>query len=126
MSSFSSIIAQEELLDHARRSSYRKKMECPSAKQEEYNPLCGDRITVYVRLDDRDGIESMTFEGSGCIISQAAASLLAEYVRGKNVDDVAKLERDTMETLIGGELSPSRVKCAMLPLVALKTALGIS
>lgn len=126
MNSFSSIIAQEELLDHARRSPHRKPMECPSAQHEEFNPLCGDKVRVYVRLRKGDIIESMSFEGSGCIISQAAASLLAEHAQGKYPDDIAKLKRGDMETMIGGELSPARVKCAMLPLVALKTALGIS
>jgi nitrogen fixation protein NifU and related proteins len=123
---FSSIIAREELLDHARSSPHRAAMDNASATREEYNPLCGDRVKVYVKMNEKRVITSMTFEGSGCVISQAASSLVAEHIQGKQVDEIEKLGRQDIEMLVGGPLSPARVKCGMLPLVALKRALGIS
>ena len=139
------VLARTELLDHARHP--RNKREIPEAQivQEEANPLCGDVVTMYailvrhpersegstVRRDpslpsappDDTVVDRVGFTGSGCIISQAAASMLSEAVAGKSVTEIEAMERKDLEALLGATLSPSRVKCAMLPLIALKNGL---
>ncbi len=115
------VLVRAELLDHAKHPRNRGPLPDAGVVQEEINPLCGDVVTIYATIDPTSyQLPATSFTGSGCIISQAAASMLTEYVLGKSVDEVLRMERADMEALIGGTLSPSRVKCAMLPLVALK------
>jgi len=121
----SSALARAELLDHARRPRNRGELSSADIVQEEANPLCGDVVTVYAKLDPaRCTLHAARFTGSGCIISQAAASMLSEAVVGKSIGEIRAMERADMENLLGATLSPSRVKCAMLPLIALKRGLG--
>lgn len=124
-----SVFTRAELLDHARHPRNRGELPDADIVQEESNPLCGDVVTVYARLERAgrssvsDKLQATSFLGSGCIISQAAASLLTERVWGTSVADVQRMERADIEALIGGTLSPSRVKCALLPLVALQNGI---
>ncbi len=124
-----SILTREELLDHVRRPRNRGELPGADIVQEEANPLCGDVVTVYARVATEEAsaksykLKAISFAGSGCIISQAAASMLTEAVRGKSEDEVLRMERADIEALLGGQLSPSRVKCGMLALVALKNGL---
>lgn len=83
------------------------------------NPSCGDSITLSVRLQDGK-IADIAFTGKGCAISQASASLLTEYVKGKSAEDATKMDKDILLRLLGVELSPGRLKCALLPLETLK------
>lgn len=118
--------ARALLLEHARASAYRRELPEATAIREEENPLCGDRVKIFVQMrDDHDHrvIAGMTFTGTGCIISQAAASLVCEQVVGKNCSEVTRLGLADMEGLLGVALTPSRVTCAMLPLVALQNLL---
>lgn len=141
-----SALARAELLDHAKHPRNKREMPGADIIQEEANPLCGDVVTMYATfrhpersegsqsLSSRDPsspsapqddtvIDHVGFTGSGCIISQAAASILTEAVVGKSVADIEAMERADMEQLLGGQFSPSRVKCALLPLIALKNGL---
>lgn len=133
---------QEVIFDHYRTPRNRRVLADANRKAEGYNPLCGDRVTVY--LDIQDGvIRDASFEGVGCAISTAAASLMTEALKGRKVDDVAPLFRDfqrmvteaeasphaqlgKLEVLAGVREFPSRVKCATLAwhaaLAALKGA----
>ncbi len=128
-----SVFAREDLLDHAKHPRNRGELPDADAVRNEVNPLCGDDVTVYVKYEGqgtRDKgrgtiVERMTFTGHGCIISQAAASKVSEDVAGKTVEGIRHLDRAGVEELLGGTLSPSRVKCALLPLVALQRALGV-
>lgn len=120
-----SVLTRAELLDHARHPRNRGELSDAGVMHEEANPLCGDVVTIYAKLDPLSSrLNAVRFTGTGCIISQAAASMLTEHAVGRSADEVLRMERADMEALIGGTLSPSRVKCAMLPLVALKN--GIS
>lgn len=89
-----------------------------------HNPLCGDKITMYL-LVKKDTIEDVRFDGSGCAISQASASLLTEEIKGKKVEEVLKLNKDEILELIQIDLSknPSRLKCALVGLEAVHKAL---
>lgn len=118
------VLARAELLDHAKHPRNKRAMPDADVVQEETNPLCGDVVTMYTKLDPTSNkLQATSFTGSGCIISQAAASLLSEAVSRKSVTEIEAMERKDVEALLGATLSPSRVKCALLPLIALKNGL---
>jgi nitrogen fixation NifU-like protein len=85
------------------------------------NPLCGDVIEIYLKVDNGK-IADVSFTGSGCAISQAAASMLTELVKGKALDDIKKLAKDDVLGLLGIDVSYSRMKCALLGLKTVKVA----
>ena len=100
-------------------------LEEPTAPYEGANPLCGDRITMMLGI--RDGVVAeVGFTGRGCAISQASASLLTDEIKGKPVDEVAKLSTQDLLDLLGIEISPARLKCALLSLDTLEHALAES
>jgi nitrogen fixation NifU-like protein len=104
---------RDYILEHYRRPHNFGVLEGPTATFEGSNPLCGDRITMQMTV--RDGIvEEIGFTGRGCAISQASASLLTDEVKGKPVEQVAELAASDLLDLLGIEISPARLKCAML------------
>lgn len=104
---------RDYILEHYRRPHNFGVLETPSATHEGANPLCGDRITMQLAV--RDGIvEDVRFTGRGCAISQASASLLTDEIKGKPVADVAAFGAADLLDLLGIEISPARLKCAML------------
>lgn len=123
---------QDVVLDHSRRPRNFKLIEDADRTQEGFNPLCGDRITVYMTLDG-DVISDVSFEGSGCAISKASASMMTESVKGKSladaedifgsframitrqpVEDVDRERLGDLEILEGVSAYPTRIKCATL------------
>ncbi len=85
---------REVVLDHYRNPRNRGELACPPARRAEgFNPLCGDEVIVYVVLDDGGVIRDLRVGGQGCSISQAAASMMSESVKGRSVDEVRALER---------------------------------
>jgi nitrogen fixation NifU-like protein len=104
---------RDYILEHYRQPHNFGTIESPSAEYEGSNPLCGDRITMQVRV--RDGVlETVGFTGRGCAISQASASLLTDEIKGKPLTEVAGFRADQLLELLGVEISPARLKCAML------------
>jgi nitrogen fixation NifU-like protein len=87
---------------------------------EDENPLCGDRIRIDLRVDDQQIVREAAFSGHGCAISQASADLLIESILGKSIDEVKSLTKQDVLDLIGIELGPVRLKCALLPLKVIK------
>lgn len=87
---------------------------------EEDNPLCGDVIQISVKLDDEQRVADVRWEGEGCAISQASASLLTEEIKGMTLDEVKAFSKDRLLDLLGIQLSMTRVKCALLSLKVLK------
>ena len=87
---------------------------------EDDNPVCGDHIEITLRTNDEDIVTEAAFDGHGCSISQAAADLLIESIHGKKLDEVKALTKDDIVELLGIELGPVRLKCALLSLKVLK------
>jgi nitrogen fixation NifU-like protein len=130
---------QEVILDHNKRPRNFRAIECPSHKAEGYNPLCGDRLTLTMTV--RDGlVEDVAFQGSGCAISKASASLMTDAIKGKRVEDVRALfqrfhqmvttppdvsveDLGKLSVLSGVREFPVRVKCASLAWHTMKAAL---
>lgn len=131
---------QEVILDHNRRPRNFRALDEPSRTQEGYNPLCGDRLIVYVKLAG-DVIEDVTFQGTGCAISKASASLMTDALKGKTIVEAREMfdrfhdmvtSSPDMPTADLGKLSvfagvreyPTRIKCASLPWHTLKAAVS--
>ena len=115
---------REVILDHYKNPRGHGVMEDADADAEGMNPLCGDEVTIYVRFgEDSDTIDEVKFSGRGCAISQAATSMLTEMVKGRTATEVGALDKDELLEEIGIQLTPVRLKCAMLGLTTLKIAL---
>jgi len=110
---------REFILDHYKNPRNFGRLEGADISHEEYNPLCGDVVGMDFRL--RDGtIEDIRFHGRGCAISQASASLLTERLRGLSLEEARQISRDDVLDELGIDISPARLKCALLPLKVLK------
>ncbi|MDR0360427.1 MAG: iron-sulfur cluster assembly scaffold protein [bacterium] len=110
---------REFILDHFRNPRNFGRLEEADISHEEYNPLCGDLVGMDFRL--RDGvIDEVKFHGRGCAISQASASLLTQRLHGMSLEQARSISRDDVLGELGIEISPARLKCALLPLKALK------
>ena len=114
---------RELILDHYKNPRNHGLLDPADARAEGQNPLCGDEITVSVRLGEGDVIEDVGFDGRGCAISQAATSMLTDLVKGRTAQDVAAMPRDELLEELGIPLTPVRLKCAILGLGVLKLAL---
>src|SRR5512135_2898812 len=117
------VLYREEILDHYYASPHRGRLESPDLLSELDNPLCGDHIRLELALSPGDRIEQVRFDGDGCAISQAAASLLAGHIEGKGVDEARRFSIQEMLKLLGIPLTPARLKCGLLAFRALQTAL---
>lgn len=122
-------IYREEILEHWRNPQNFGEMERPDLVIDQVNPLCGDEITLYIKLNDnRSTINDIRFTGKGCAISIATASILSENIRGKSLSLLSKMTGKDVLKMIGGPpaggFPPARLKCAFLPLEALRRAQG--
>jgi nitrogen fixation protein NifU and related proteins len=115
---------RDEILEHYRRPHNFGTLESPDATFEGSNPLCGDRITLMLGIDEQGVIEDVAFTGRGCAISQASASMLTDRIRGQSLAEVAQLGRQDVLDELGIEISPARLKCALLSLDTLRRALA--
>jgi nitrogen fixation protein NifU and related proteins len=114
-------IYREIILDHYQHPHHHGRLDDADSSYDDSNPLCGDQITMYLKVGSDGRISDVSFDGHGCAISQASASLLTDQVIGMPVDDVLKLGRqDIIDNLGGVELTPIRLKCALLGLGVLK------
>jgi len=111
---------REEILDHSRNPRNFGEIEEPDFTFEDSNPLCGDRVRIDVKVD-HGIIADIKFSGRGCAISQAAASMLTEMVKGHAVEEIRELSAEDMLDELGIPISPARIKCALLGLKVLKS-----
>jgi len=116
-------IYSEIILDHYKNPRKKGSLAGASCTAEDANPLCGDKIRFYLKIDRSSKISDVRFSGSGCAISQASASMLADEVVGKTIKNVAKWDKEKVFGLLGVSLTPSRARCALLGLGVLKNAL---
>ncbi len=133
---------QQVILDHNKKPRNFRKLETANHSAEGFNPLCGDHLTIYLNLED-EMVKEVGFEGSGCAISKAAASMMTQAVKGKNKEQIESLFQE-FHSMVTGELNeetdenslgnlrifagvrefPVRVKCATLPWHTLHAALN--
>jgi nitrogen fixation NifU-like protein len=111
---------REIIIDHYKNPQYRGRLDPSDIHFEDDNPLCGDHIEISLRVDGDSRVTDGRFDGKGCAISQASADLLIESVIGKTLEDVKKLTRQDVLDMLGIELGPVRLKCALLSLKVLK------
>jgi len=133
---------QEVILDHSRHPRHFGPLEHATHNGEGYNPLCGDKVKVHLMVDGENRISDIKFEGRGCAISQASASLMTDMIVGRNVKEAEKLmdsfvhlvkgedvgdlnedDRDRLNVMAGVSAYPMRVKCATLAWHTMKSAL---
>ena len=112
----------EVLLDHFRRPRNYGHLPAPDIAYEDFNPLCGDRIRIELRLN-QTVVEDARFTGDGCAISMAAASLLTELIVGTDITDSDAISADRLVAALESDIKPSRLQCALLPLEALRAGL---
>ena len=116
---------RETLLDRYSNPVNQGVIDKPDFEATLLNPLCGDevKLQLIVRSDELRVIEEARFSGNGCALSQVSASLVAEYIEGKTVDQVKKFDSKELIKLIGVKPTPARAKCVLLSLDVLKKAL---
>jgi nitrogen fixation NifU-like protein len=111
---------REIIIDRYKNPQYRGSLDPHDITFEDDNPLCGDHIRIDLRVDEQDQVTEAVFDGQGCAISQASADLLVESIIGKSLEDVKSISKDELLDLLGLELGPVRLKCALLSLKVLK------
>lgn len=112
----------EIILDHYKNPQRHGTLEYPTARVMEYNPLCGDKIQIDLKVGKDGKVEDIVFSGTGCAISQAATSMLMEELLGKTLKEIKKMQNEIIYDMLKVTISPGRVKCALLGLVAAKKA----
>lgn len=114
---------KEIILDYYKNPRNRGSLESPQAKAKDSNPLCGDVVEMQLKFENGK-VSNIKFNGDGCAISQASASMLTEMVMGKTIDEVRRLDKIALLDNLGSpNLGAVRIKCALLPLKVMKTAL---
>ncbi|MCM2369052.1 Fe-S cluster assembly sulfur transfer protein SufU [Aporhodopirellula aestuarii] len=116
-------IYQEHVLDHYEDPYNRGHLASATHAHDGKNPLCGDKIHVDLRLDSDGRVAEAWFDGDGCVISQASASMLLEAIEGKTIEEVEKFSAEDMLSLFGPQLTPNRQKCCLLSWKVLQGAL---
>jgi nitrogen fixation protein NifU and related proteins len=112
---------REEILDHYKHPHHFGHIDHPDLVFHDSNPLCGDEIILELKVEDGKVVDA-AFTGHGCAISRAAASMMTDEIIGKSVEDLRGWQKEQLLDLLGIEIGPVRVKCALLPLKALKGA----
>jgi nitrogen fixation NifU-like protein len=114
---------RELIVDRYKNPIFKGNLDPHNYSYEDENPLCGDHIKIELQVDQDNIITNAAFSGHGCAISQASADLLLESVVGKKIDEVKKITKETILELLGIELGPVRLKCALLSLKVLKAGI---
>jgi nitrogen fixation NifU-like protein len=111
---------REIIIEHYKSPSHKGRLEPHDFSFADSNPLCGDQIEITLRTNENDVVTEAAFDGHGCAISQASADLLIDSIIGKPVEEIKSLGKDYVLDMLGIELGPVRLKCALLSLKVLK------
>ena len=111
---------REVIIEHYKNPAFRGRLNPKDISFEDSNPLCGDHIIIDLKVDENNKVADARFDGHGCAISQASADLLLESIIGKSIDEVKALNKQSILELLGIDLGPVRLKCALLSLKVLK------
>jgi nitrogen fixation protein NifU and related proteins len=114
---------RQQMVDRYKHPLNRGVLDPHDISFEDENPLCGDKLRIDLRVDPQGQITEAAFSGDGCAISQASADLLTESIVGKSLENIRKLGKEDILDLLGIELSPIRLKCALLSLKVLKAGI---
>lgn len=110
---------REAIIDHYRHPRHKGHLADPDVHYHDSNPFCGDEITINLKVKDGIVVDA-AFDGRGCAISQASASMMMEEIIGKSIDELKEWGKEEILDMLGIEIGPVRLKCALLPLKALK------
>jgi nitrogen fixation protein NifU and related proteins len=113
---------REYILEHYKHPHNHGSLERADMEAHDLNPLCGDELTFQLGLDAEGKVDQVAFDGHGCAISQASASMLSDELKGKTPEDLLKMDHHTVLDLLGIEISATRMKCAMLSVKVVKAA----
>jgi nitrogen fixation NifU-like protein len=111
---------RELIIDRYKNPLYRGKLDPHDISFADENPLCGDHIRIDMCVDDQGRVKEARFDGHGCAISQASADLLLESIQGRSLEEIKLMNKDDILEMLGIELGPVRLKCALLSLKVLK------
>lgn len=117
-------IYAENILDHFNDPRNSGEIKNADIKHKEFNPFCGDQIEITVKLKNKK-ISEINFQGKGCSISQASASMLTEMIKGKSIDEIKKLAKEDILDLLSIPIGPVRMKCALLALDTIQNGIKI-
>jgi nitrogen fixation NifU-like protein len=113
---------REYILEHYKHPHNHGSLDHADMQAHDINPLCGDELTFQISLDSDGRVSEVAFDGHGCAISQASASMLSDELKGLTGEQLLALDHQTVLDLLGIEISATRMKCAMLPLKVVKAA----
>lgn len=119
---FAEDMYKEELLEHYREPQNYGKIEDADVQYRDFNPVCGDEVEIFINVQ-ANKVDGIKFTGKGCAISQAAASIVTEHIKGMKVDEVKTFTNEKMLELLPIEVSNLRIKCALLALKAIQKGL---
>lgn len=116
-------IYSETILEFYKYPKNRKRLDHPDIQNHSHNPLCGDKCDIFINLDENSAIKEVTFDGEGCAISIASASMTTLLMKGKTLKEALELDKEELLDMLGIELSPNRLKCALLGMDTIKNGI---
>ncbi len=115
---------REHILDHYANPRNWGRLEQPDIIADADDPSCGDQVHIEIGLDGERRVARVAFEGEGCMVSMASASMFSEYLKGKSLEELRQLTEDDVLALLDAPIGPGRRRCALSPLIALRAGLA--